>query len=201
MKKLLEKLGWKIGEVDFFELNEAFAAQVLVCLDQLGIAPERTNLDGGAIALGHPLGAPGARITGKTAQLLQREGKRLGLATQHDQLGPRLRTFCTAAEHQPTDFGDRRQCLASKPERGDLKKIVRVADFTCRMARHGQRQFLGGDSRAIIGHAYKLAASFFDDHVNPRSSGIKRIFHQLLHHTRRPLDDFAGSNFVDHTRR
>ena len=68
--------------LDIVELNEAFAAQALACVDELGLDLERVNLDGGAIALGHPLGATGARITGKAASLLQREGKRYALATQ-----------------------------------------------------------------------------------------------------------------------
>jgi len=64
------------------ELNEAFASQAIACMRELGIAEERVNLDGGALALGHPLGATGARITGKAAALLKREGKRYALATQ-----------------------------------------------------------------------------------------------------------------------
>jgi len=68
--------------VDVVELNEAFAAQALACVDELGLDMAKTNLDGGAIALGHPLGATGARITGKAAALLAREGKKYALATQ-----------------------------------------------------------------------------------------------------------------------
>jgi len=64
------------------ELNEAFASQALACMRDLGLDPEKVNLDGGAIALGHPLGATGARIVGKAASLMKREGKKLGLATQ-----------------------------------------------------------------------------------------------------------------------
>jgi acetyl-CoA acyltransferase len=81
-KKALARAGIEIGAIDVIELNEAFASQALACLGDLGIAPEKTNLDGGAIALGHPLGATGARITGKAAQLLQREGGQYALATQ-----------------------------------------------------------------------------------------------------------------------
>jgi acetyl-CoA acyltransferase len=64
------------------ELNEAFAAQALACQLELGIGAGQLNLDGGALALGHPLGATGARITGKAARLLQRTGGRYALATQ-----------------------------------------------------------------------------------------------------------------------
>ena len=62
--------------------RSAFAAQALACMRELGIRDETLNLDGGALALGHPLGATGARITGKAASLLKREGGRYALATQ-----------------------------------------------------------------------------------------------------------------------
>lgn len=81
-RKALKRAGLAIGDIDIVELNEAFASQALACIDELGIDPARVNLDGGAIALGHPLGATGARITGKAAALLRREGKRYALATQ-----------------------------------------------------------------------------------------------------------------------
>jgi acetyl-CoA acyltransferase len=64
------------------ELNEAFAAQSLAVLKDLPVATEKLNLDGGAIALGHPLGATGVRIVGKAACLLQREHKQFALVTQ-----------------------------------------------------------------------------------------------------------------------
>lgn len=81
-EKALKRAGLKTADIDLFELNEAFAAQALACIEQLNIASDKVNLDGGAIALGHPLGASGSRITGKLASLLQREGKRYGVATQ-----------------------------------------------------------------------------------------------------------------------
>lgn len=80
-QKALARAGVTLKEIDIVELNEAFAAQSLSVLQELGIDQARVNLDGGAIALGHPLGASGARITGKLASLLQREKKKLGLAT------------------------------------------------------------------------------------------------------------------------
>jgi len=80
--KALARAGLKIEDVDIIELNEAFSAQALACIKELGLDTDKVNLDGGAIALGHPLGATGARIVGKVASLLQREGKRYGLATQ-----------------------------------------------------------------------------------------------------------------------
>ena len=81
-KKALERAGLTLADIDIIELNEAFAAQSLAVLKEAGMDFKKTNLDGGAIALGHPMGATGARITGKVASLLQREGKALGLATQ-----------------------------------------------------------------------------------------------------------------------
>ena len=81
-KKALARAGLKIGDIDIIELNEAFSSQSLGCVRDLDIDLSKVNLDGGAIALGHPLGATGARITGKAASLLKREGKRYALATQ-----------------------------------------------------------------------------------------------------------------------
>jgi acetyl-CoA acyltransferase len=80
-RKALERAGLQLSDIDVVELNEAFAAQSLAVIDELGLDPEKVNVDGGAIALGHPLGASGARITGKAAQILQRDGKRYALAT------------------------------------------------------------------------------------------------------------------------
>jgi acetyl-CoA acyltransferase len=80
-KKALERAGLSLKDIDIFELNEAFAAQSLAVLKELGIDEAKVNLDGGAIALGHPLGTSGARITGKAASLLRREKKKYALAT------------------------------------------------------------------------------------------------------------------------
>lgn len=80
--KVLRRTVLKLDDIDIVELNEAFAAQVLAVLKELPIALDKLNLDGGAIALGHPLGATGARLVGKAASLLQREGKQYALATQ-----------------------------------------------------------------------------------------------------------------------
>lgn len=80
-KKALERAGLKLSDMDIIELNEAFGAQSLAVLKELGADISKVNLDGGAIALGHPLGASGARIVGKLATLLQRENKKYGLAT------------------------------------------------------------------------------------------------------------------------
>jgi acetyl-CoA acyltransferase len=81
-KKALSRAGIGVEDLDVIELNEAFAAQALANIRDLGLNADKINFDGGAIAIGHPLGATGARITGKAAQLLRRQGGRYGLATQ-----------------------------------------------------------------------------------------------------------------------
>ncbi|OWQ47627.1 acetyl-CoA acetyltransferase [Roseateles noduli] len=78
----LKRAGLNVDQIDVVELNEAFSSQALACIRDLGLDPERVNLDGGGLAIGHPLGATGARITGKAAALLQRTGGRYALATQ-----------------------------------------------------------------------------------------------------------------------
>ncbi len=81
-RKALIRAGLAMEDIAIVEINEAFASQALACLRQLEIAENRVNLDGGAIAIGHPLGASGARITGKAAQLLKRHKVKYALATQ-----------------------------------------------------------------------------------------------------------------------
>ena len=81
-RKALRRAGIDAADVDVVELNEAFAAQAIACMRDLGLDHGKVNIDGGAIAIGHPLGATGARITGKAAALLKREGGRYALATQ-----------------------------------------------------------------------------------------------------------------------
>jgi len=80
--KALARAGLSVGDIDVVEINEAFASQALACIRELGLDLARINLDGGGMAIGHPLGATGARITGKAASLLVREGARYALATQ-----------------------------------------------------------------------------------------------------------------------
>ena len=81
-QKALKRASLTIKDIDIIELNEAFASQSLACIRDLNIDRKKINLDGGAIALGHPLGATGARITGKAAELLRRENEKYALATQ-----------------------------------------------------------------------------------------------------------------------
>ena len=95
-KKALERAKLSMKDIDIVELNEAFASQSLACIKDLEIDIKKVNLDGGAIALGHPLGATGARITGKAAQLLKRENKKYALATQCIGLGMGIATIIEA---------------------------------------------------------------------------------------------------------
>lgn len=81
-RKALTRAGLTMTDIDIVEMNEAFASQAEACRRELEIDPAKLNIDGGAIALGHPLGGTGGRLVGKTAALLQREGGRYGLATQ-----------------------------------------------------------------------------------------------------------------------
>ena len=80
-RKALERAGLTLDDIDLIELNEAFAAQSLAVIGELGLDKDKVNIEGGAIALGHPLGASGARITGKAAQLMQKNGAEHALAT------------------------------------------------------------------------------------------------------------------------
>jgi acetyl-CoA acyltransferase len=81
-RKALARAGLGVGDLDVVEINEAFASQALACIRELGLREDTINIDGGGIAIGHPLGATGARITGKAAALLQRVGGRYALSTQ-----------------------------------------------------------------------------------------------------------------------
>ena len=95
-QKAMDRAGINSADLGVVELNEAFASQSLACVQDLELDKKIVNLDGGAIALGHPLGATGARITGKAAQLLKREGKKYALATQCIGLGQGIATVLEA---------------------------------------------------------------------------------------------------------
>ena len=95
-RKAMDRADINSADLGVVELNEAFASQSLACVQDLELDKKIVNLDGGAIALGHPLGATGARITGKAAQLLKREGKKYALATQCIGLGQGIATVLEA---------------------------------------------------------------------------------------------------------
>jgi acetyl-CoA C-acetyltransferase len=81
MRKLAERSGVKLSDVDLFEINEAFAAQAVACVRELGLDAGRVNVNGGAIALGHPLGASGARISVTLVHEMARRGATRGIAS------------------------------------------------------------------------------------------------------------------------
>jgi len=80
IRKLLAKVGWASGDVELWEINEAFAVQLVATLHELKLSPERVNVHGGAVALGHPIGASGARIMATLLYALERQGKQRGVA-------------------------------------------------------------------------------------------------------------------------
>lgn len=81
VQKVLTRAGLKIEDIDLFELNEAFAAQSIPCIRELGIDPAKVNVNGGSIAIGHPLGSTGARITATLVHEMKRRGSRYGLVS------------------------------------------------------------------------------------------------------------------------
>jgi acetyl-CoA C-acetyltransferase len=81
IKTVLERAGLKLSDIDRFEINEAFGAQVMACARELGIDEAKLNVNGGAIAIGHPLGATGVRLAITLARELQRSGTRYGIAS------------------------------------------------------------------------------------------------------------------------
>ena len=92
-RKALARAGLDVGDLDLIELNEAFASQSLQCIRELGLDPTRTNVNGGAIALGHPLGASGARLVVTLLHELERRGGRYGLATMCIGVGQGIATI------------------------------------------------------------------------------------------------------------
>jgi len=91
-RKALERAGLEIDDLDLIELNEAFASQSIAVMRELGLDPEKTNVNGGAIALGHPLGMSGARLMTMLAHELERRGGRFGLATMCIGVGQGIAT-------------------------------------------------------------------------------------------------------------
>ncbi len=92
-RKAVERAGLKISDIDLIELNEAFAAQVLACVNELGLDSNRLNVNGGGIALGHPLGSSGSRILGTLIHEMKRRGSAYGLATMCIGVGQGIATI------------------------------------------------------------------------------------------------------------
>lgn len=91
--KALKRAGWTIGDLDLIELNEAFASQSIECIRQLELDPERVNVNGGAIAFGHPLGASGARILTTLVHEMKKRGSKTGLAAMCIGVGQGIATL------------------------------------------------------------------------------------------------------------
>jgi acetyl-CoA C-acetyltransferase len=81
IRALLERTGMKLADIDRFEINEAFGAQVMACSRELGLDENKLNVNGGAIAIGHPLGVTGVRLAITVARELQRSGGRYGIVS------------------------------------------------------------------------------------------------------------------------
>ncbi|MEX2011444.1 MAG: acetyl-CoA C-acyltransferase [Chloroflexota bacterium] len=92
-RKALERAGLTVADLDLVELNEAFASQSIVCINELGLDPDKVNIDGGAIALGHPLGSSGGRLVTMLVHQLRRTGGRYGLATMCIGVGQGIATI------------------------------------------------------------------------------------------------------------
>ncbi|PZN09510.1 MULTISPECIES: thiolase family protein [Thermaerobacter] len=97
-RKVLGRAGWHIADLDLIELNEAFASQCLACIRELGLPEERVNVNGGAIALGHPLGCSGARILTTLVHEMRRRGARRGLATMCIGVGQGIAALVEAVD-------------------------------------------------------------------------------------------------------
>jgi acetyl-CoA acetyltransferase family protein len=97
-RKVLERAGLEVADLDLVELNEAFASQSLVCIDELGLDPAKVNVNGGAIALGHPLGMSGGRRIPLLVHELCRTGGRYGLATMCIGVGQGIATIVERVE-------------------------------------------------------------------------------------------------------
>jgi acetyl-CoA C-acetyltransferase len=80
IKRLVARIGWSLGDVDLFEINEAFSVQMVAILGELGIDATRVNVNGGAVALGHPIGASGARILTTLLHALEQRNLKRGVA-------------------------------------------------------------------------------------------------------------------------
>ena len=98
VRKVLARAGLTAADLDVIELNEAFASQSVACMDELGLDPARVNPNGGAIALGHPLGASGARLMTMLVHELERTGGRYGLAAMCIGVGQGIATIVERIE-------------------------------------------------------------------------------------------------------
>ena len=132
-RKALERAGLSPSDIDLVELNEAFASQVLASMRELGFSHDRLNVNGGAIAIGHPLGCSGARLIGTLAHELRRRGGRYGVATMCIGVGQGL----AAVIENPAAIGASRRSANSSAADG------RSAASVCRQASTGSARVRG----------------------------------------------------------
>ena len=166
-RKLLAKLGWALPEIDVVEVNEAFAAQVLACDRDLKFDWERTNLNGGAIALGHPIGMTGARLAGTVVHQLQQRGARRGLATLcisgGQGMAVALERVDTDARPAPPPTGARRPVThPSRPSRRPAPcdpTTVAGGGCACRTGGRPRPDQPGPAGDAVTGVANRYAAA------------------------------------------
>jgi acetyl-CoA C-acetyltransferase len=97
MTKVLDRVGWQVADLELAEVNEAFAAQAVAVLAELKLDPATVNVNGGAIAIGHPLGCSGARITTALLHEMRRRGARRGAATMCIGVGQGIATLWEAS--------------------------------------------------------------------------------------------------------
>jgi len=112
VRQVVAKAGCTLGDVDLFEINERSLWQMLACIHQLGISPDRVNVHGGAIALGHPIGASGARVLVTLLHALERRNGRIGVAAL--ALAAVMRSRCSSSEirhNEPTSLHRRHRGL------------------------------------------------------------------------------------------
>ena len=122
IRKLLTRTGWRLEDVDLFEINEAFAAQMVAIIKELGLDPARVNVNGGAIALGHPIGASGARVLTTLLYAMKERGAR----TRHRLVVPGRREWSGAGGGDVTKNEQRK---ANRDQRVGLALFVFRSSF------------------------------------------------------------------------
>jgi acetyl-CoA acyltransferase len=126
-QKALKKAGISVKDLDVVELNEAFAAQSVACVKELGLDADKVNKNGGAIALGHPLGASGARITGEAAKILHDEGKDYALATMCIGGGQGIATVLKAPAKEDSIYPKDKNCWVPPVKKKEpVKKLAKL---------------------------------------------------------------------------
>ena len=121
VKRLVERAGVRLADVDLIELNEAFAAQALACVRTLELDPARVNVNGGAIALGHPIGSSGARVAGRLVHAMKARGAKVGVASLCFGVGQGIAALFRA---RVTDTGRSRLVPVEGTARNDLRSLV-----------------------------------------------------------------------------